>query len=251
MGTKVNVSTSLITDSAVTTSKINNLAVTSAKIATGNVTATQLGTDAVETVKIKNLNVTVAKLATDSVETVKIKNLNVTAGKLAVDSVETSKIKALNVTRPKLVAVGQQIATVITSSWPAPSTSFTDMPNQSITITSTGRPIIIGVTPQDPDTNGPGVITCGLNAGGSSGKFYEGFIQLVRDTTNLAIWKFGGDIDVVLGPATFVSVDVPCSVMSTIDAIGAGTYTYKLEARKNPTEAFLIANNISLYAYEL
>jgi hypothetical protein len=106
--------TRFITDSAVTTAKINDAAVTAAKLASdsvitvkildANVTAAKLATDSVTTVKIVDANVTAAKLASDSVTTVKILDANVTAAKLASDSVTTAKILDANVTFAKLAA---------------------------------------------------------------------------------------------------------------------------------------------------
>lgn len=106
--------TRFITDSAVTTAKINDAAVTAAKLATdsvitvkildSNVTAAKLATDSVTTVKIVDANVTAAKLATDSVTTAKIVDANVTGPKLANDSVTTAKILDANVTFAKLAS---------------------------------------------------------------------------------------------------------------------------------------------------
>lgn len=94
------VDTPALTDSAVETAKIANLAVTAAKLAAS----------AVETDKINNLAVTAGKLAASAVETDKINNLAVTAGKLAASAVETDKINNGAVTNDKLASSGLDIS---------------------------------------------------------------------------------------------------------------------------------------------
>lgn len=81
-GTRFQLFTSSIADSAVTTAKLADGAVTTIKIADANVT----------TAKITDLNVTTGKLANNAVTTAKITDANVTTAKIADANITAAKL---------------------------------------------------------------------------------------------------------------------------------------------------------------
>ena len=76
------ISTALIADNAIVTSKIKDANITNDKIAN----------DAITTAKIKNSNVTTDKIANDAIITNKIQNSAVTTAKIANNSITNSKL---------------------------------------------------------------------------------------------------------------------------------------------------------------
>jgi hypothetical protein len=121
-------STSNLSDSAVTTAKIAALNVTDAKLAADSVVTSKILDSAVTTAKINDLAVTAAKLGASAVETAKINDsavttakiadANITAAKMAADSVETAAIKDAQVTTAKLASTAVTPAKAdLTATW--------------------------------------------------------------------------------------------------------------------------------------
>ena len=106
------ITTAMIQTSAVTTTKINDLAVTTAKIANGAVDTTQLADDsvtnakidagAVGTTELDDLAVSNAKLGTNAVSLDKMQNNSVDTNEIVNSAVTTNKIANDAVTAPKL-----------------------------------------------------------------------------------------------------------------------------------------------------
>lgn len=160
-----------------------------------------------------------------SANSVQVKNLGITAAKLAADSVTTAKILDLNVTRPKLVAVGQQVSSAC-GSFTTSSTSYVDVTNLSITLTTTGRPVILLM--QGSTVEGDGIMS-GLGTAK---------LRFVRDSTAISYYNyFVPSSDGI--PVTPLAMDVPA----------AGTYTYKVQAKVASSSINL--TGYVLVAYEL
>lgn len=158
-----------------------------------------------------------------------IANLAVTAGKIAADAVTTAKILDANVTKAKLVAVGQQIAAT-GGAFVTSSSSRVDVTGLSVSITTSGRPVIVGVVSGDTASFG-----FTLDAAASA------TVAIMRDATD--IFDVGYNF-----PANFA---MGLSIL-TIDAPTAGTYTYKVQ-----TAVTLSAGNVTfaagtkIFAFEL
>jgi hypothetical protein len=82
---------------------------------------------------IIDLAITTGKIANDAVTTAKILDLNVTTGKLADNAV----------TKPKLAALGQQSANQTGLGFATQSGLYVNVPGLSVTITTTGRPVML------------------------------------------------------------------------------------------------------------
>jgi hypothetical protein len=213
---------------AVGTTQLDSAAVTTAKIANNSVTDSKLSSSgstdadrAVNTNHIKDVAVTTAKIADLAVTTAKINDLGVTTG----------KINDAAVTRAKLASVGQQTSSS-SGSFSTTSTSFTDVTNLSVSITTTGRPVIVAVVAN------PGSSNCNIqkSTAGTAGANFK----ILRDASTITDFRLlGAD-----------QCSIPPSSLSTIDAPAAGTYTYKVQAKADSSATASVVNCV-LIAYEL
>ncbi|NIO44978.1 MAG: hypothetical protein GTN36_05505 [Candidatus Aenigmarchaeota archaeon] len=200
-------------------------------IKTGGIGTTSIADDAVTTVKILDANITTAKIADANVTTVKVLDSNITTAKIADANVTTAKIADNNVTRAKLEAVGVQNSNS-SGSFSTTSTSFVDITNLSVTITTSGRPVIIGL--KSFDTNESRVVCNGSTSP-------SGTIQLLQDSTTIGTYRYGSDATEVLQPANIYHIDEPT----------AGTYTYKFQAKISTGGTTFSVLNYKMFAYEL
>lgn len=149
-------------------------------------------------------------------------NLSVTAGIL----------------KSQLAALGQQISTV--ASFSTSSTSFVNVTNLSVTITTSGRPVYLCIVPSTAGTE------CSVQTQGNStpGAFIAFNTQYRRGNTTIA--------DMVLG-ATQGSASETHSYTppSTIDAVAAGTYTYTIRTKVSAASSTIFWSDVALMAYEL
>lgn len=153
--------------------------------------------------------------------------LAVTSALIAANAVITAKILDANVTRAKLVAVGQQVS-ASSGTFSSNSSTLVDVTNLSVTITTTGRPVML----------------CLVNDGASGTGGYLGAYQatnvdngplaefaILRDATSIAKHTIWGSA--TAAPAgQYVAIHrVPVSSIVHLDVPAAGTYTYKVQAR--------------------
>jgi hypothetical protein len=225
------VTTAKINDGAVTTAKLADGSVMTVKLADGNVTTAKLNDSAVTTIKIANLNVTTGKIADSAVTTAKIADLNVTTGKINDLAVTTGKIAANAVTRAKLDAIGQQVSSSC-GSFSSNSGSFVDITNLTLSITTTGRPVLIFLEPD------------GTSAGSMGATVGSGQIQLLRGATVVGL--FGVNVT--------GTTQLPVSTIWMLDVPTAGTYTYKLQGKLTAGSGggnVIAVSNAKLVAFEL
>jgi hypothetical protein len=206
-----NIQTSGITAST----KLATSAVTTAKLAANAVTTAKLADGAITSTKITDANVTTDKLASETVSTANINDLAVTSAKLA-GSITRDKLATCN------YAFGSSSGTV--------SSSTGSVLICSVTITTTGRPVLIGAM-------GAGDANCTFGWYTSSGTSPSStnYFELKRDSTSLQITQpmLGTD------GLSFNNVDIPASQICYIDASpGTGSVTYGL---------YVYNSNASLY----
>ena len=160
------------------------------------------------------------------------------------------QVKDGGITPQKLSPLGQQISANIANGASSGSVGvFADIASMSVTITTTGRPVFIGVIGGDPNADS-NIGAYFSPFSGSSGapsvayRFIRGATPLARHSlmvnanTDNAVDKY------VMLPANLFHIDTP----------SAGTYTYKLQGatlNTNVGNATFIATNIKLIAYEL
>jgi len=206
------------------------------EIQDSTITADELASGAVTTVKIADLAVNTAKLAADAVTTAKILDANVTVAKLATDAVTTAKILDANVTTAKLADAAVTSAKVATSvyqvssscggAFSTTSTSYVDVTNLSVTVTTTGRPVLLSLV-ADGTTGGGAITINGANVGC--------LLKILRDSTDVSIQFFSNN-------ESSHSRGFPASMIQHIDVPAAGTYTYKVQAKSDGSAGFAVLN---------
>lgn len=152
---------------------------------------------------------------------------------IADSNVTTAKIANSNVTRPKLAPLGQQYGTGSGVSPVTNGTSFAAI-GGDVTITSTGRPIYVGLVQNNSTTTGAYIQ--------NTSAFCE--IQFLRDSVTITEMSFGTDIAATptrYPPSGFFMIDDTTG--------GAGTYVYRIQARA--ISGSVIWNNLRVIAYEM
>jgi hypothetical protein len=186
--------------------------------------STNIQTGGIDTANYAALSVDSAALAASAVSTAKI----------ADSAVTTAKILDAAVTQTKRAALGQQVSSS-SGNFTTGSTSFTDVTNLSVTITTTGRPVFLSLN-SDGTGNGSeiGIVAA---TGATSGS-----IKILRGSTNI--------YQAILGGGT-AGTFMPPSAVICIDTPSAGTYTYKIQCSVFINTASFTVQYAQLVAFEL
>lgn len=150
------------------------------------------------------------------------------------------------ISRSNLVVVGQQISASC-GIFNTANTSPTNVTNLSVTITTTGRPVMVMLIP-DGSGNESGMGTA-VTVGGSGISQSAALFQIIRDAgiffpTTVALSGYAGTSGQVL------SSTMPIGGLMTLDVVGAGTHTYIVQAQViDGTHATMLW--AKLCAYEL
>lgn len=143
------------------------------------------------------------------------------------------------VTRANLPTVGHQISAT-SRAFTTSSGTFVDVTNLSVTLTATGRPVIITLIPE-PGSATPAVLTASSAMALASARF-----AIYRDTTVISYV----DVSVDCSGAT-AYIGVPVGALHTVDVPAAGAHTYKVAARGHTSSHTAGVVNAQLVAYEL
>lgn len=197
-----------------------------------------LSTGQITTAQITDVNVTTAKIA----------DLNVTTAKIADSNVTTAKIADLNVTQAKLQArpTGSSVAAGgfannATISFSTSSTTFVDVTNATVTIVTTGRPVVIGLIAADGTTDASLTITNSTTANMNAS------FRIVRDATNIS-----RSLMTIEKSITTVSrLQIPPTSIYCVDLVSAGTYVYKLQTAVNTGTTTVDILSSKFFAYEI
>ena len=151
---------------------------------------------------------------------------------------------ANGIARTNLASVGQQISASSGDYFGSPS-SYTQVPNLSVTITTTGRPVMIMLQPDSTNTG------AAIQLAPISGSVTDllGEFQFKRNTTavSTSILYTQGASSANLG------ISVPPGNLNFLDTPSAGTYTYALYCQTGSGfgAATIYVSNCVLVAYEL
>lgn len=121
------------------------------------------------------------------------------------------------------------------------SATKVDVTNLSVTITTTGRPVVVELT-GDGSTSSAHVSTTDTGAISSQGALY-----ILRGTAVICVHPIR--INVSGAGASTMILEVPVSSVSYKEAIAAGTYTYKIQA--SAVASTTAVTRAKLIAYEL
>ena len=152
----------------------------------------------------------------------------------------TSNIADGAITPAKKASLGQQVSSSC-STFNTTSTSYVDVTNLSVTITSTGRPIFVGLI--SDGTGGLGGLQ--INSNATAGSFAS--YKIVRDSTDVAFHFVS--FSAATG-SSFVNIQ-PVSSLYHIDVVTAGTYVYKLQMKVDSASDNGLTQFAKLIAYEL
>jgi hypothetical protein len=170
-------------------------------------------------------------------------SINVFASYIIPDgAVTTAKIASGAVTPAKKAALGQQIS-ASSGSFSSSSTSVIDVTNLSVTITTTGRPVFIGLI-QDGGGSSAYLLTKRDSEATAATLF------ILRGATTISDQQLKVDNNLSGG---YSYLQIPSSSLFTIDTPTSGTYTYKVRGRvdiSGSTPLFGVYNS-KLIAYEL
>lgn len=166
---------------------------------------------------IEDAAISAAKIASNAVTTAKILDSNVT----------TAKIAANAVTRAKLESVGQQFSSDVSYNTTTHDSigNYTDITSATLSITTTGRPVIIAWVPRAASFDS--YFSIGYNS------TYQASVELklLRDTNTVMLTTIGTNIQ---GSGITPSGSPACycagSSVFVLDTPAGGTYTYKLQA---------------------
>ena len=183
------------------------------------------------TADIADSQVTAGKLATDAVETAKIKDLNVTTGKLANNAV----------TQAKRAALGQQVSSS-SGTFSSSSATQVDVTNLSVTITTTGRPVFIGLI-SDGTANPSSLVA----RNSTSGDLADASYYLWRGGSQISQYRL---YSASVTSSSLVELSIPSCSLWHIDVPAAGTYTYKLRTSAG-TNTTSYVSYTEIIAYEL
>jgi hypothetical protein len=166
---------------------------------------------------------------------------SIVAGDIASDAVTTAKILDGNVTQAKRVALGQQLSSSCASFSVTSDGSDKDVTNLSVTITTTGRPVYVGVISVSNST----AYFASVKSSSTNPTMY---VNIVRASSTISVSYT--DIQGLSGSGNG-GVSIPVSSVNTIDVVAAGTYTYKISMNAGSSGYTLYCSNAKLIAYEL
>ena len=175
-----------------------------------------------------------------TISTADIEDLAVTQPKLALNAVDTGNITNASVTKAKLVAVGQQVSASSGVYTQTTTGTFQDVTNLTVTITTTGRPVFVGIVNAD-STN-----AMRLEATRSNDTI-DAEISIIREATVVEYRK------IYFNATSAPTIQMTFPAPSVIDVVAAGTYTYKVQTKLVTTlnSPSLLLYHAKLVAYEL
>lgn len=175
-------------------------------------------------------------------------SLEVSGGSLRIkdNGVTAAKIAAGQITQVKMGAVGQQVSSSC-GNFLSSSSSYVDVTNLSVTITTTGRPVMLMLIGDGTSNVADVGAAESIGPGGST---FVAKFKILRDSTIVSVNEiFVGMTGHPSGSFT-AQINVPPGSINTIDFPAAGTYTYKLQALISGGDSVYVENS-KLVAFEL
>lgn len=197
------------------------------RVKDAGITAAKLASNAVTTVKLTDGSVTLDKLASSSVSSTKILDSTIATVDLANASV--TKVKQAVKTAASSTATVGNVAVSSSSGLVSAVTDDAAIPNNSVTISTNGGPVSVGIFP-DSGTTFSGVIGDFADIGGRTD------ISIKRGGTIICSQ---GYVNSEIGPISF----------SCIDVVASGTYTYTANYATVGSTAYIY--RVRTVAYEL
>lgn len=198
--------------------------------------------------QIGNATITGSQIASATITGSNIVSQTITQGLLAVRSTGSSTEGAGG------VSISSNCGSFSTS-----STSFTNVTNLSVTLTTTGRPVFVGLIPFATTAGSGDISSIGIEADPAADGDFAEAEAIFRIQGPNAVWNASVLLNAPnsASQAGTVQSSVPPGSLFAIDisvANSPGTYTYTVEAKvqtANSTTADALASYCVLVAYEL
>lgn len=145
------------------------------------------------------------------------------------------------IARQALPSIGQQISSSCGNSACNGSASFVDVTNLSVSITTTGRPVFVGLI---SDGGGTQAFFGATRSNTASALALFTILRGATEISRVAVNIAGAD-----SSPNPLTTYIPVGALFHIDVVGAGTYTYKVQ--QNGTTGTACVNQAKLIAYEL
>lgn len=140
------------------------------------------------------------------------------------------------------VAIGGVASSASSGTFTSANASYTNVTNLSVTITTSGRPIFVGLIAA------PGSLQSQVGIQFTT-TLAEGFFKILNNTTST---EFIHTMQIEAAPSGgAVASQIPCSSINTVDFQSAGTYNYLLQVASFSGDATVAVTNCILVAYEL
>jgi len=157
----------------------------------------------------------------------------------SMTQVGTDQIADAAVTQAKRSALGQQVSSS-SGSFSMSSGTYADVTNLSITITTTGRPVMLFLIDDNSSVGNVQATSSNENVGMK--------LKFLRDSTKISEQAFQDQF----GAAGSTNIAIPPGSFKAFDTPSAGTYTYKVQVAttlgSSPTAN---VNNCKLVGFEL
>jgi hypothetical protein len=159
-------------------------------------------------------------------------------------AITTAKINDLAVTQAKRAALGQQIS-ASSGAFSTASTSLVDVTNLSVTITTTGRPVFVGLI---SDGNGANASRLRITTTSSTNTGPTAEYAIIRDSTEITRVELSS---LQASSASTKAIGCPVGALFVIDVPSAATYTYKVQCSALAGGGNCTLQYAKLIAYEL
>ncbi len=170
-----------------------------------------------------------------------ITNETITSAKIDNGTIVNADISdTAEIARSKLGSVNYAISASGSGLYVNSTTSFTDVTNLSVTITTTGAPVEIYLINED----GTNISSVGTSSGSST--TVAGLFALYRGATKVGEVRLQND-----SPSGAIQITLPPGVVRFTDTPVAGTYTYKLQAASGWPSTSVLVSYAKLIAREL
>lgn len=163
-------------------------------------------------------------------------NLQLKAGGITTTQISASA----GILKSQLASLGQQTSAVSVGQVTT-STTFVNMTSMTQTITTSGRPVFIIMSPGTTGGVGSDIVLSGSPTGVCVAQ-----IQLLRNATVVGTWSLAFNI----GNSTTSAISFPTNIIQ-VDAPSAGTYTYQFQFRVTSSGMSVTLNPAQTTVYEL
>lgn len=222
--------------SGITATQIAANTITAAKIANGTITTTQIAAGTILTGNIAAATILGSNLANGTITATQIASGTVTTTQIAAGTILTGNIAAATILRSNVVTLGYALSSSC-STFTTTSGTYTPVTNLSVTITTSGGPVLLQLI-SDESTN-----LSLLGIASSSG------------SSALQIGIFNGSTllsNQVLNIANTSNLEIiPVSCINHLAIQGAGTYTFSVKIAVTGSSGTGVCEYAKLVAKEL